>query len=158
MHNTINVMFSLRFDVCFAGDTQPARPVSRQKTPQHRHLSPLKWSSSLEPLEWNVHVERALSSQQLSQSWSEIVREKHIALEAALHEVEKFVLHSYSLYSLQYYFTHSYSRNYQYCQFDLSCVREFDNHDDNVCTQLCLLSCRWTGRGKPLLNLCARRL
>lgn len=70
------------------GDTQPARPARRQKAAQIRHLSPLKWSSLEDhPLEWDVHVERALNSQQLSQSWSEIVREKHTALEAALREV-----------------------------------------------------------------------
>lgn len=73
---------------------QPSRPGSRQAGSSFgpRRLSPLQASadqpiSSQEPLEWDMQVERALSSQQLSQSWSEVLREKQIALEAAIDEV-----------------------------------------------------------------------
>lgn len=40
-----------------------------------------------EDMQWDMHVERALGGQQLSQSWSEVLREKQIAVEAALEEV-----------------------------------------------------------------------
>jgi hypothetical protein len=41
-----------------------------------------------------MQVERALNSQQLSQSWSEVLREKQIALEVAIEEVERTRQHA----------------------------------------------------------------
>ena len=75
-----------------------SRPASRQTASASgpRRLSPLR-AASAEPsfdagplsvdLEWDMQVERALNGQQLSLSWSEVLREKQIAVEAALDEV-----------------------------------------------------------------------
>ena len=64
-------------------------------------MSPLKWSTSDQRVQstlggyeqdeqeadWEMHVKRALNSQQLSHSWAEIVQEKQLAFEGALKEV-----------------------------------------------------------------------
>ncbi len=66
-----------------------------------RALSPLKWANlsfqdrldrveqEEQEAEWEIHVKRALNNQMLSNSWAEIVQEKHLAFEAALKEVDK---------------------------------------------------------------------
>ena len=83
----------------------PASEDSRTRVyapQQHaRTLSPLKWSTSDQRVQstlggyeqdeqeadWEMHVKRALNSQQLSHSWAEIVQEKQLAFEGALKEV-----------------------------------------------------------------------
>ena len=74
---------------------------SAQQHVKGRALSPLKWANSSiqerldreeqdeQEAEWEMHVKRALNSQMVSNSWAEIVREKHLVLEAALKEVDK---------------------------------------------------------------------
>ena len=67
-----------------------ARSMHQTGSPNRKiQLSPIRSELSTEEIsfEWERHVEQALDSQALSQSWSNVVREKHLALQAAIIEV-----------------------------------------------------------------------